>query len=225
MKKQITYLLVSLVLLLGLPLLQACMNDSDPQKVISTATIRVLQEVDYYFLLDNGETMYPTDIKAVLNYTVENGKRVVVYCYLLDDKVDGYDYSAEIINIRDIPTKDIIPMNEDIADSIGNDPINITSWWYAGGCINFEYKYLGTQQSTKQHTVSLVRNVIDNTLTDRKDYLSLEFRHNANEDPALEAIDGIVSFRLPGSLFDLNTGLRVKVNTIYMGEEYTDMPF
>ena len=82
--------------------------------------------------------MYPSDTTYIHNYTVENNQRVFIHFLPLEEDIPGYDYNVKLIQLENILTKDIIPLTEETADSIGNDRINATSLWITGNYLNIE---------------------------------------------------------------------------------------
>ncbi len=85
---------------------------------------------------------------------------------------------VHLIYAKEILTKDIIPYEESILDSIGNAPVKITKYWTAHGFLNFEFLYSGRYHITEtgRHMINLLLHPIE----DRK--VKLEFRHNDFED-------------------------------------------
>lgn len=191
---------------------------------VSIATIQATETNDeYFFLIDGDKKLYPGDLSSITNYKWLAGQRVFVYFNLLGEKMDGYDYNAEIVYIQDILTKNIIPITEETADSIGDDKINITYAWFGGGHLNIEFQYLGTENASKPHMINLVYN--ENSYSD-PEYITLEFRHNAYEDSPYKLLSGIASFKMPSSSESSHLkGVKLRVNTIYDDVKYRTVNF
>ena len=128
MKKLRFYSVVFTFALLIIPMLQSCLNDDDENRGtrFTIGTIEVIGEKEYFFNLDDGDKMYPSDTTYIHNYTVENNQRVFIHFLPLEEDIPGYDYNVKLIQLENILTKDIIPLTEETADSIGNDRINAT---------------------------------------------------------------------------------------------------
>ncbi|WP_455587610.1 NigD-like protein [Bacteroides sp.] len=220
--KKLNLFAVTTILML-VPFLQSCLDDDDA--VYSDFTIATLRQVegadDYYFGLDSGRKMYPGDDSAIGNFPIVDGKRVFVWFHQFEEQVPGYDYNIQVVKMDSILTKDIIPLTEATADSIGDDRINMTYRWVAQGYLTMEFQYYGTRNINKKHMLNLVYNE-DTELVDEEGYINLEFRHNAYDDNGGMLGDGIVSFKLDKIATEMETakGLKIRVNSIYDGIKY-----
>ena len=86
--------------------MQSC-NESRENKFIpvSFVTVQTLGDAKHYFFeLDGGKTIYPSDISRVANYEAKSGQRAVLAYELLEEKLPGYDFNAIIYQIADIYT-------------------------------------------------------------------------------------------------------------------------
>jgi len=179
-------------------MLQSCLNDDDENRGtrFTIGTIEVIGEKEYFFNLDDGDKMYPSDTTYIHNYTVENNQRVFIHFLPLEEDIPGYDYNVKLIQLENILTKDIIPLTEETADSIGNDRINATSLWITGNYLNIEHQFFHSNNPDKKHMLNLVINETAETPDPEDEYFTLEFRHNAYNDEQRTPGWGIVSFRL-----------------------------
>lgn len=141
-------------------MLQSCLNDDDENRGtrFTIGTIEVIGEKEYFFNLDDGDKMYPSDTTYIHNYTVENNQRVFIHFLPLEEDIPGYDYNVKLIQLENILTKDIIPLTEETADSIGNDRINATSLWITGNYLNIEHQFFHSNNPDKKHMLNLVIN-------------------------------------------------------------------
>lgn len=228
MNKLRTNILLCVITLISIPFLSSCLDDDKETPFLGIGTIEVIEGNDYYFLLDNGETIFPGDTTSLYKYQVEGGKRVIVYFYKINEDVSGYTYNGKILHVEDILTKDIIPLTENIADSIGDDRVDIQNVWFAGNCLNVEFKIQGTRYPDQKHMVNLVRNMMKDRERniDEDGYEVLEFRHNAYDDSPVQVLDGIVAFKQPFVYEEQNVrGLKIKYNSIYEGVKYRIIEF
>ncbi|MDR1004296.1 MAG: NigD-like protein [Prevotellaceae bacterium] len=224
MKRINIYITAFVLFLLATFALSACMNNGadTADKVnsqLAMSTLRLLTARDYYFDLDNGKKMYPGDTTDILNYPLVDGQRTIVRFLPLEEKKAGYDYNVKVIQIENILCKDIIPLTEENAGSIGNDRINIDRIWITGNYLNVEYLFYQSKTPQTPHTLEMVINR-SAPATDNAAYLSLEFRHNAYADEEVIKNVGLVSFRLNSIAGELTgkQGVAVTVNSIYDGE-------
>lgn len=219
--------------LIFIPFIHSCdLLDDDYERAdeVTIATIKAVNDTkdndEFYFLLDSGKKMYASNLRHGYNYDFKDGQRAFVYVNLLDEKIPGYDYNAELVYIENILTKNVIDMDEEIVDSIGNDKIDITLAWYGGDHINIEFKFMGTTSPKELHMVNLVRNEMEE-IQEEDGYLILEFRHNAHDDYKAEPLNGIASFRPPFANDETKEykGVKIKANTIYGGITTTTVNF
>lgn len=232
-KMKIVWVGLVLTLILG-SMMQSCLEDNDPYpwfgaKNYAIATIHSIdeEEKEFYFLLDGDQKLYPSDISKISSaYKWKNGQRALIYFNLFDEKVPGYEYNGEVVYISNVLTKDIIPLTEETADSIGDDRITITGGWIGSYYLNLYFEFRGTSNPKELHMVNLVRNETDGAVEDNE-YLVLEFRHNAHDDYDRETLKGIVSFRLnlTEEEFEKYKGIKVRTNTINEGVQYDKFDF
>ena len=108
MKKQ--YLLLSLLCLAAF--IPACDKDeSDYPSYISFATVAVPAQSsrNYYFVLDDGATVYPSDKDRIMyNANGKNGNRAVIYYNFLASSVPGFDHNIALYDVVDITSKEIV---------------------------------------------------------------------------------------------------------------------
>lgn len=225
MKKQKMTFVTLMLLFLTTPMLQSCLDDwnNDYNTLFAIGTVEVIEGKDYYFALDEGSKLYPSDTSYVHNYTVVDGQRAFIYFSKLDEKLPGYDYNAQINHIENILTKDIYFMPAEKADSIGDDRINATDFWITGDYLNIKYQFYHSNNEEKKHMLNLVVNEASTGENDKPDYVNLEFRHNAYNDSQLQLGTGMVSFKLDNiaGLMEGKKGLSIRVKSLYDGERFT----
>lgn len=221
MKKYRKYYLALTLLLLLAPVVQSCLDDDD-NYYLAIATFRVSADEDPYFVLDEGEKMFPDNG----TYSkLEDGQRVHVYFDILEEKVNGRDYKIHVRGLEKVLTKDLFTMDEETVDSIGDDKINIHGMWFGDGYLNIQFKFYGSRNPSQLHMVNLVRNTIEGANENEEEgYLSLEFRHNAYDDYDAEILPGIVSFKGPFAEEGIK-GLKIRYKSIYDGIQYKKIDF
>lgn len=211
-----------LVVCMALMSLTSCLKDDAYDidgLMFAIGDIHIIGGNDYYFELDEGSTLYPGDTTDIHQYPLKEGQRAFVYFTLLDEPRPGYDYNVSLKHIENILTKDICRMTPSMADSIGDDRIDVDDIWLSSHYLNIVYKFYHSNNPDKPHMLNLVVNEADTVADDR--YVRLEFRHNAYNDMPLQGGTGIVSFRLDSirPLLEGHEGLRIRVRTLYEGEK------
>ena len=133
-----------------------------------------------------------------------------------------FAYNVKLIQLENILTKDIIPLTEETADSIGNDRINATSLWITGNYLNIEHQFFHSNNPDKKHMLNLVINETSTGENDKPDHVNLEFRHNAYNDSQLTLGTGLASFKLDNIAEQLKEkkGLNIRVKSLYDGERF-----
>jgi hypothetical protein len=217
--------------LLTCTLLSSCLHDDDEKSYYPlVGTVKIVDTNSFYFELEvKGELrkMYPGDATHIRNYEAVAGQRVVIYYELLEQEKTGYDYNARILYLQNILTKNIIPITEATADSIGDDPISIYEQHISldNEYLTINFQYLTSGSPDKKHMLNLVR---DQSAEDKNpDYIDLQFRHNAYDDGAFHVASGLVSFKLINihDLMSGKKGIRIRVNTIRNEEKFVTINF
>lgn len=221
MKKLRFYLVAFMLAFLLMPLLQSCVdNDNKLSSRFTIGTLKIIEGNEYFFNLDEGDKMYPSDTSYIHNYALIDGQRVFIHFLPLEEDVPGYEYNVKLIQLQNILTKDIIPLTEETADSIGNDRVNISTPWISGNYLNIEYQYYHSNNEAKRHMLNLVMNETPDAPAPEEGYINLEFRHNAYDDEQRTTGWGIISFKLEEIADQLQgkDGLKILVNSIYDGK-------
>lgn len=228
--EKLRYHLVTLILAaLTMPVLQSCLDDgsssypyenSNSNTLFTIGTLEIIDGRDYFFSLDDGEKMYPSDTTNIHDYELVDGQRVFIQFLPLTESKPGYEYNVKLIQLENILTKNVIPLTEETADSIGNDRINVTALWVTGKYLNIEHQFYHSGNPEIKHMLNMVVNETPDAPVQEEGYLNLEFRHNAYDDEPRKAGWGIVSFRLDGIEKQLEgkKGVKILVNSIYDGK-------
>ena len=229
MKKFKRTLNAFLLLFATMPLLQSCQNDwdDDEHSSLTIGTVRIIDGKDYYFYLDDNSKMYPGDTASINNYPLVEGQRAFIYFNLLDEKIDGYNYNAQINHIENILTKDIYSMPAEKADSIGDDRINATNLWITGEYLNIQYQLLHSNDPDKKHMLNLIVNEASDGANDKEGYITLEFRQNAYDDDFRTLGTGLVSFKLRNIAEQMKgkKGLNIRFKSLNNGERFLTVDF
>ncbi len=207
MKKLRMTLATSVLLFLTAAVLQSCLDDWDDKNALfAVGTVKVIEGKDYYFSLDEGSKLYPSDTTYVHNYAVIDGQRTFIYFHELEEKLPGYEYNAQIKHIENILTKDIYSMPAEKADSIGDDNINATDLWITGEYLNIKYQFYHSNNKDKKHMLNLVIN-----------------EASAGENNSqLTLGTGLASFKLANIAEQLKDkkGVNIRVKSLYDGERF-----
>jgi hypothetical protein len=197
-------------ILLMLPLfilaVASCMKDEEPVQYYSAlGMIRIKYD----------STIIETDLGhrfLAINYElgddIKNGDRVLAYFSFINQAVPtGIDSTIDIFSIEKIAVKPVFVYDSVSSDSIGNDGIYFNEMNITKDYLNLSFSILGGESI---HYVNLARP--EGEL--RTDTIDLEIRHNRNNDPAYQLIDGIISFDLSSLKNDVadSVVLRIKAN-------------
>ena len=157
---------------------------------INIATIVPGGENAYSLLLDNGERLWPA--ATAMTYHPSYNQRVFLNYTILSGAQNGYDRYIKINDIWNILTKQIIELNAQNADSIGNDPVKANAVWIGGDYLNvsFMFNYGGV----KPHAINLVKKELPSESL--SDVIDLEFRHNSYNSQRAKFYEGFVCFDL-----------------------------
>lgn len=228
MKKFKFYVFI-FAIMIAMPLFQSCLDDDDsPSDLLVISTIDMISQdsKDFYFTLDNGEKMYPSNGQAWSGMDFVKGQRAFVIFNELEEPVSGYDHNVQVKQIKKILTKDIVTMDdeENTEEKIGDDKINATYMWITKDkkYLTIEFQYYGTHSEDKKHFLNLVINntqpaLAANEGNQEDEYINLEFRHNSEGDYPQSLGEGYVSFKLDEikNQMEGKKGLRIRVKPLY----------
>lgn len=178
--------------------LTSCLDDDDAYSLgdmwIAVATVVPEGDNVYYLRLDDGDKMWPAATNYP-NYKPKKDQRALVNFTILADSsqsnLNGFSHYIKVNAIHDILTKNISKNEGAANDSIyGKDPVRIDekNMWIGDGFLNiyFETEWGGR----RAHYINLIQPDAE------KDPYTLEFRHNAFDDPKHTIGTGRVAFNL-----------------------------
>ena len=132
--KKFKFIAFFIAVMTTMPILQSCLDDDDSSSdslVISTINLISPDSKDFYFTLDDGKTMFPSNGNGWISDKNKDGQRAFVIFKELEEPVKGYDYNIQVREIKEILTKEIVTMGEgeNTEEKIGDDKINSTYMW------------------------------------------------------------------------------------------------
>lgn len=161
--------------------------------VINTARLTINSD-SYGPLLPVNTNIFTQNNACIL------GQRVLVEILFLNSKqkTDSLDLKeVEVISLYKVLTKDIdiihTETTDNINDTFGTAPIQITSTTISQKHLNIQYEIEGYDENIS-HCISLL--VPENAQPDVNGLLSVELRHNPENDLQINTFWGVVSFNL-----------------------------
>lgn len=199
-------------------------SDGDYPRLSAFATVKALDNNDFYFMLDDGKTIYPGDKSRIGAYKAEEDKRAIIYFNMLKNTVEGYDYNMALYYVYNIYSGDtkVVTTQEEL------DLLADGNTSFLGARLNSNYLNVGVgfnATDLSKHTFLLVRNDVTEVAPENTEegYLNLELRRDANGDTAgYNYEDRYVSFDLDSFREDLagKNGIILRVNTRMNGVKY-----
>lgn len=180
-------------------------NVPDPDN--APAWFPIGSDQKFYLTMDNGNTLYPSWINSFLiGYQLNTEGRAYSTYYVLSGNKDGYTNNIQLIDIRNILTKPIYILAPDTAATSplrGKDPIDIDDAWIGDGFINITFDYQASPRSI--HYINMIVNQIDGPAINPENGIwHLQFVHDAKGDQGRREYSGIVAFRIPDTLQNVN---------------------
>ena len=202
--KKFKFIAFIIAVMTTMPILQSCLDDDSSSDSLVIGTINLISpdSKDFYFTLDDGKTMFPSNGNGWIS-----GQRAFVIFKELEEPVKGYDYNIQVREIKEILTKEIVTMGEgeNTEEKIGDDKINSTYMWITQDkkYLTIEFQYYGTHSEDKKHFLNLVINTAD------------------------RLGEGYISFKLDKIQDQMKgkKGLRIRVKTLYNGEKFYEVKF
>ncbi len=132
-------------------------NDGDYAAYTDFVTVRTTAaEADYYFLLDDGKTLYPGDRDRIGVYEAVDGPRAQLFFSLLPETEPGYDYSAAIYEIRDIYTGHTRLLTVGELALLPDDATSLHSAWLRKNYLTLQIAYPVTDNSKHNFVLACV---------------------------------------------------------------------
>lgn len=181
----------------------ACKNDCEPIYE-GYGLVNKISDNKFSVTLDDGNLIYPRE--SYINPARLNDSTRLYMQFNIMEENDSCAY-VRLTYADTILTKSILPYNESILDSVGNDPVKINKAWFAHGFLNFEFVFVGRANlnANHAHMVSLLQCPNDGNK------LIFEFRHNDFDDYRDKVYIGVVSFRINEAIKDLQKPVQMVI--------------
>lgn len=184
-----------LVLLISFFIVASCLKQPEQKPMYRSFATLIKEGKGYFFDLDTGEKLIPTKSLNIKD-SIDSLRVIITYNIISrhKEKDESIKIEADVQNIQQIFTQEIIQLTTKTIDSIGNDKLIISykeNIWLTHHYLNVLFSYYG---GYKKHLVNLAKPI--GAEKDEKGNLILELRHNAFEDSPSTRIDGIISFSL-----------------------------
>ena len=92
--KKFKFIAFIFAIMTTMPILQSCLDDDDnPSDLLVVSTINMISQdsKEFYFTLDDGKKMYPSNAQGWSNKDWVEGQRAFVIFNELEEPVNGYD--------------------------------------------------------------------------------------------------------------------------------------
>lgn len=213
-------MLGAMLLLSGVFAFSSCGNDeSDPDSTVTIAMATVEKQPQYdapYLVLDNGEKLWV--VQHIVPYRdLKAGERIFGNYSFLEAGESGFAYNIRLNDYTLVPVQEIIGLNPDNMDSIGNMKVQIKDMWPSDDYLNV--RFMLNFPSPQKPILNLVVNEMIPWTKDG--YAHLELRYNNNGSQG-RLVPGMVSFKLDDYSPENSElkGIKVLVNPVD-GEEKT----
>lgn len=220
MKYSFQFMLGAILLFTGVFAFSACGNDeSYPNSTVTIGMATVENQPQYdapYFVLDNGEKLWVVQ-NSVPYRDLKTGERIFGNYTFLETGESGFAYNIRLNDYTMVPVQNIIGLNPDNMDSIGNMKVQIRDMWPSSDYLNV--RFMLNFPNPQRPILNLVVNEMIPLINDG--YAHLELRYNNNGSQG-RLVPGLVSFKL-GDYSPENSelkGLKILVNPVG-GEEKT----
>jgi hypothetical protein len=177
-------------------------------KIGDSDEVRVLTDSELLLELDS----YPT------SFDYEAEQRVMIQYSVSDRNQESseYDYLVDVYSVQEVRLKDVIELNEENRDTIGEDQIYINEVWVSGDFLNIDFQFYGDGEV---HYINVVKDPDEQT--DEVSKVYLQVRHDAREDEMVDIYRGIMSFRLE----PLQVESLEEVELIFKNQSFYSMPY
>lgn len=181
----------------------SCDDDTDPIYE-GYGMVNRLSNHQFAITLDDGNLIYPKEFYFNPDLYQDSTRLYMQFNILQETDSCAY---VRLRYVDTILTKNIIPYDETILDSIGKDPVKISHAWFAHSFLNFEFMFAGriSQVNAYPHMVNLLQYPAENNK------LIFEFRHNDFNDYRDKVYMGVVSFPIEKIIENLEKPVQMEI--------------
>ena len=108
--KKFKFIAFFIAVMTTMPILQSCLDDDSSSDSLVIGTINLISpdSKDFYFTLDDGKTMFPSNGNGWISDKNKDGQRAFVIFKELEEPVKGYDYNIQVREIKEILTNMVL---------------------------------------------------------------------------------------------------------------------
>lgn len=225
----------SFILTLILPLffLSSCglfdSGDDAPVLNMRLATLEPGVDTKFQFIV-GGITYVPLNSNTFGNYKPlrEEGQRVYIGYYLVDNAdANKKMQRIDLVSIQNVLTKDVVVLNEDNKNDIGDQRVTIKGLYLEDGYLNVQVSFYMSTVSSEAPTIDLVNNQVNPQEGVTTNLVPLDLRvTNPGKDAQL--VTALASFYLgaydPNNIPD-KEGISLRVKTSKDSHEIIELTF
>ncbi len=204
---KLKYLLVAALMIIGFAstFLSCTLTDDEPTENImqsesgTFSTLGTVMASGEYLTIESDRygTLIPDNPDMLAQIDADStGQRILVGFMFLDNTAPRSTHESYPIRIVDllykVETRNAEMLQEEGEDTFGNDPLQIIDATLSKNHLNIQYNYKGDKKAS--HRFSLI--IRENSQTDAEGLFPVELRHDANNDPAGNSLESIISFPL-----------------------------
>lgn len=193
-----------LIMMVGLFFTTSCLKDNNNDRFWLSYGVLIGSTGNLNVRLDDGTILYP-DAGSQTYLTPFLTDRILVNYTIVSNKIESGDtnYNVKINAVDKLLKKNIVMLTKQNADTLGNDPLTATRFWFGNNFLNIDFYFM---QDQKIHLINLAKDSIQNDPTT----VSLFLKHNAWNDRPLYMRSGFVSFDMT-SLLDGKDSVKIIV--------------
>ena len=172
-------------------LLQSCLKSDNLNKAIYINLGLTMHDdsENYWIETDAGDKLVPVNYD-LSKFSNEDSVRVLVNYSVEEFLENPEEYRITINAIDQVLVKSLVLLNTENRDTLGDDPITMRTIWFSRNYLNIDFEYLG---GSKTHYINLVTE--EEELANNEP-ITVEIKHDANDDFYGRVFRGIVSFDL-----------------------------
>ncbi len=173
--------------------LYSCLEDEDPQPIYYSAWSNMYTIGDVYYATTDGGLVLKMNEFDDSDLQFEENDRVVITFTIEEENTGGiFDYLVNLEQLYYVEEGDLVALNENSRDTIGNGYVQLSAYPLVGGdYLNLELVY---EQEEGDHVFSLC---YDETIQEEGEPVILELRNyypEENDDD--EYVAGLYSFNI-----------------------------
>ncbi|MDR2823755.1 MAG: NigD-like protein [Prevotellaceae bacterium] len=172
----------------------SCLPKNDPQPNLYSSSLGTVENYTnstlFKLICDDETVLNIIKTNAPSSFIAKTGQRMAISYYLInEDDASKPEKNVHLVDGIIYPTRNLLPLTEAVADTVGNDPVRNVAMYIGSHFLNVQFEFGANNQ---QHSIEMVRDSLIAPAS--QDTVKLQFRHNSHNDWQTQYYRSIICF-------------------------------